>query len=84
MKGQLIYGMLAGFLGYYAYVMYIDQKNKTTNVLVKEEVVTNITPENGYSALLQEYDVVVPSSTNLKTKNTIKQPKRARHKKTEN
>jgi hypothetical protein len=43
-----------------------------------QETITNITPVNGYSALLNEYDVVIPSSTNLKTSNTIKQPRRVR------
>jgi len=80
MKGQFIYGMLAGFIGYYAYVMYMERKNKPQEVVAVQETITNITPQNGYSALLQEYDVVVPSSTNLKTSNTIKQPRRARYK----
>jgi len=78
MKGQLIYGALAGFIGYYAYVMYMENKNKPKEIVAVQETITNITPQNGYSALLNEYDVVIPSSTNLKTGNTIKQPRRVR------
>ena len=78
MKGQLIYGALAGFIGYYAYVMYMENKNKPKEIVAVQETITNITPVNGYSALLNEYDVVIPSSTNLKTSNTIKQPRRVR------
>jgi hypothetical protein len=78
MKGQLIYGALAGFIGYYAYVMYLENKNKPKEIVAVQETITNITPVNGYSALLNEYDVVIPSSTNLKTSNTIKQPRRVR------
>jgi hypothetical protein len=78
MKGQLIYGALAGFIGYYAYVMYMENKNKPKEIVAVQETITNITPVNGYSALLNEYDVVIPSSTNLKTSNTIKQPRRIR------
>jgi hypothetical protein len=78
MKGQLIYGILAGFLGYYAYVMYQDGKKKPTDIVTVNETITDITPQNGYSALLNEYDVVVPSPTNLKTSNTIKQPRRVK------
>jgi hypothetical protein len=80
MKGQLIYGALVGFIGYYAYVMLMEKKNKPQEIVAVQETITNITPQNGYSALLSEYDIVIPSSTNLKTRNTIKQPKRARHK----
>jgi hypothetical protein len=80
MKGQLIYGMIAGFVGYYAYVMYKEGKNKPKEIIAVNETITNISPQNGYSALLNEYDVIVPSSTNLKTRNTIKQRKRARYK----
>jgi len=83
MKGQLIYGIVAGFVGYYAYVMYKEGKNKPKEVVVETQTSTNITPQNGYSALLNEYDVIVPSPTNLKTRNTIKQPRRARHRKNE-
>jgi hypothetical protein len=79
MKGQLIYGALAGFIGYYAYVMYLENKNKPKEIVAVQETITNITPVNGYSALLNEYDVVIPSSTNLKTSNTIKQPRRVRY-----
>ena len=82
MKGQFIYGALVGFIGYYAYIMYMEKKNKPQEVVAVQETITNITPQNGYSALLSEYDVIVPSPTNLKTRNTIKQPKRARHKTT--
>lgn len=78
MKGQLIYGILAGFVGYYAYVIYIENVNKPKGIVAVQETITNITPQNGYSALLNEYDVVIPSSTNLKTSNTIKQPRRVR------
>jgi hypothetical protein len=78
MKGQLIYGALVGFIGYYAYVMYMEKKNKPQEVVAVQETITDITPQNGYSALLSEYDVVIPSSTNLKTGNTIKQPRRVR------
>jgi hypothetical protein len=82
MKGQLIYGIIAGFVGYYAYKMYIEGKNKPKEGVVETQTVTtNITPQNGYSALLNEYDIVVPSSTNLKTRNTIRQPKRERRRK---
>jgi hypothetical protein len=80
MKGQLIYGIIAGVVGYYAYVMYKEGKNKPKEVIADNETITNISPQNGYSALLNEYDVVVPSPTNLKTRNTIKQRNRARHK----
>jgi len=81
MKGQLIYGIVAGFIGYYAYVIYKEGKKKPSEVVSVNETITNISPQNGYSALLNEYDVVVPSPTNLKTRNTIKQPKRERRRK---
>ena len=80
MKGQLIYGIIAGFVGYYAYVMFKEGKNKPKEIIAVNETITNISTHNGYSALLNEYDVIVPSSTNLKTRNTIKQRNRVRHK----
>ena len=72
MKNNLIVGLVTGLVGgLIVYKIYANREAKKQSTIVQTDntMVALTSSNNGYSALSQEYDIVIPIATNFPSPN---------------